>query len=99
MRLMMRCACIIGNSSSAIREGTIIGTPAVNVGTRQSSRERGKNVIDVEHDQKQIIEAIRHQIHAGRYPPEYVYGDGHAGARIAEVLANCPIHVQKRFFS
>lgn len=98
IRLMMRCACMIGNSSSAIREGAILGVPVVNVGTRQDSRERGKNIMDVGYDREQIAEAIRKQIDSGRYPPEYIYGDGHAGVRIAEVLARCLINIQKRFF-
>ena len=98
VRLMIRCTCMIGNSSSAIREGAIVGTPAVNIGTRQNSRERGKNVIDAEHDNKQIAESIRYQIRKGRYPPECIYGDGHAGERIAEILAHCSIHIQKRFY-
>ena len=34
----------IGNSSSGIREGAYIGTPVVNIGTRQNKRERGKNI-------------------------------------------------------
>jgi UDP-hydrolysing UDP-N-acetyl-D-glucosamine 2-epimerase len=98
IRLMMRCACMIGNSSSAIREGAILGVPVVNIGTRQDGRERGKNVKDVGYDREQIIEGIRQQINNGRYPPEYIYGDGHAGERIAEVLARSPINIQKRFF-
>src|SRR5258708_11155635 len=34
--LMARTACLVGNSSSGIREGAYIGTPVVNVGTRQA---------------------------------------------------------------
>jgi UDP-hydrolysing UDP-N-acetyl-D-glucosamine 2-epimerase len=98
VRLMMRCVCMVGNSSSAIREGAILGTPAVSIGTRQNGRERGKNVIDVEHDQKQITDAIRHQIHNGRYSPEHIYGDGLAGERIADILSQCSVHIQKRSF-
>src|SRR5207247_2302941 len=41
VRLMQRSACIVGNSSSAIREGSFVGTPAVNIGTRQRHRQRG----------------------------------------------------------
>ena len=34
---------LVGNSSSGIREGAFIGTPVVNIGTRQTARERGSN--------------------------------------------------------
>lgn len=96
VRLMMRCSCIIGNSSSAIREGAFLGVPAVNIGTRQMSRERGKNVIDVDYEREEIQGAVKQQLDNGRYPSEHIYGDGHAGERIADILATCELDVQKR---
>jgi UDP-hydrolysing UDP-N-acetyl-D-glucosamine 2-epimerase len=96
VRLMNNTACLIGNSSSAIREGALVGVPAVNVGTRQQSRQRAGNVIDVDHDAVAIADAIRRQLAHGRYAPAPVYGDGHAGTRIAQVLADVRVDVQKR---
>lgn len=96
IRLMMRCACMVGNSSAAIREGAFLGLPAVNIGTRQMRRERGKNVVDVDYDREQILGAIQQQLHNGRYPPEHIYGDGHAGERIANILSSCELRIQKR---
>ncbi len=95
-RLMNRCACMVGNSSAAIREGAFLGVPAVNIGSRQMGREQGKNVIDVEYNGDQILDAIQRQLRNGHYPSDPLYGDGHAGERIAKVLANCPIQIQKR---
>lgn len=94
--LMRRTACLIGNSSSAIREGAFVGTPAVNIGTRQSMRQRGMNVIEVDHDREAIIQAVRQQLAHGPYPSDPIYGDGHAGERIADILATCGWQVQKR---
>ena len=96
LRLMKSAACLVGNSSAPLREGAFIGTPAVNVGSRQDGRERGPNLVDVDHDRAAIVEAIRRQIEHGPYPPTHMYGDGHAGGRIADVLAQAPLHVQKR---
>lgn len=96
IRLMRRTACIVGNSSSAIREGAFIGTPAVNVGTRQAKRQRGRNVIDVESKAEPIADAIMQQVELGSYVSEPIYGDGHAGERIADVLANCSWQLQKQ---
>lgn len=96
IRLMDRTACLIGNSSSAIREGAFIGVPAVNIGTRQHSRQRGSNLVDVPHDRAAVAEAITRQIRHGRYPPESLYGDGCAGQRIADVLARVEVQIQKR---
>ncbi len=96
MRLMAHSACMIGNSSAAVREGAFLGLPAINVGSRQDGRERGSNVIDVGYDRDQIVEATRRQLSNGSYPLLPLYGDGHAGERIAGILATCPLRVQKR---
>lgn len=96
VRLMMRCACMVGNSSAAVREGAFLGVPAVNIGTRQTGRERGKNVLDVDYDREQILDAIQVQLRNGRYPSDPIYGDGHAGERIADILSRCELQIQKR---
>ncbi len=94
--LMRRTACLIGNSSSGIREGAYIGTPVVNIGTRQAGRERAENVIDVEYGEANIRQAVEKQLAHGPYPMRDTYGDGNAGQRIADALANlAPVEVQK----
>ena len=95
-RLMKNTACLVGNSSSGIREGAYIGTPCVNIGSRQNGRERGQNVIDADTDEDQIYEVIEKQIAHGPYPSEPIYGDGHAGERIADILSKVEVNVQKR---
>jgi UDP-hydrolysing UDP-N-acetyl-D-glucosamine 2-epimerase len=94
IRLMTKTACIVGNSSSAIREGAFIGTPAVNIGSRQDMRQRGKNIVDVEHNRNTIAVAVRQQIEHARYPSDPIYGDGKAGERIAAVLSECSLQIQ-----
>ena len=95
IKLMKNTACLVGNSSSGIRDGAFIGTPSVNIGTRQNMRERGQNVIDVDNDQQAINTALKQQIKNGAYPSEAIYGDGKAGERIADVLASCQWEIQK----
>jgi UDP-hydrolysing UDP-N-acetyl-D-glucosamine 2-epimerase len=87
VRLMMRCAVMVGNSSAAVREGAYLGVPAVNVGSRQAGRERGGNVLDAGYERGEIMEAVRRQLEHGRYGSLPVYGDGNAGRRIADILA------------
>ncbi len=95
--LMKHASCLVGNSSSGIREGAYIGVPVVNIGTRQQDRERGENVIDVPYDKDNILEAIRVQVNHGPYEADPVYGDGKAGERVAEILANMSdIQIQKK---
>ena len=96
VRLMLLCACTVGNSSAPIREGAFLGVPAVNIGTRQGGRDRGPNVLDVDYGRDAILDGIRRQIAHGRYPSDPLYGDGGAGPRIAEALARAPLSVQKR---
>lgn len=95
-RLIVNSACLVGNSSSAIREGSFLGVPAIDIGTRQRGRQRGENVIHVDYNANEIEEAIRYQIRNGRYPSSQLYGDGKAGKRIADVLAKVEFKIQKR---
>lgn len=95
-RLMKRTVCLVGNSSSGIREGAFIGTPVVNIGTRQDMRERGPNVVDAPHEAGAIAHAMRQQIAHGPYESLPIYGDGKAGKRIAELLSTKTVNVQKR---
>ena len=95
--LMSFCACMAGNSSAGIIESSYIGTPVVNIGTRQNGRERGKNVIDVGYNSNEIIEAIKRNVQHGRFPSESIYGDGNSSKKIADILASCDLScIQKK---
>ena len=96
LRLLCGATAIVGNSSVAIRECSYLGVPAVNVGTRQLGRERGHNVIDVPHDRRDIAAAIRTHMSQGKPPQDLLYGDGRAGARIADTLATARFTIDKR---
>lgn len=96
LRLAYNASCIVGNSSVAIRECSFLGVPAVNVGTRQTGRERGRNVIDVDYDRDQIRGAIKHHLNSDRPPSDHVYGDGRAASRIADGLMACDLAVEKK---
>jgi UDP-hydrolysing UDP-N-acetyl-D-glucosamine 2-epimerase len=96
LRLLHGATAIVGNSSVAIRECSFLGVPAVNVGSRQRGRERGRNVIDVDHDRAAIGVAIREHARRGRPAPDHLYGDGRAGERIADAIANADLRVDKQ---
>ncbi|MEP4378263.1 MAG: UDP-N-acetylglucosamine 2-epimerase [Alphaproteobacteria bacterium] len=95
-RLINNTAVLVGNSSSALREGAYLGVPAVNVGTRQGGREHAANVRHAGYDPDAIELAAREQMEHGRYESSHMFGDGHAGKRIANLLAESEIVVQKR---
>ena len=96
LRLLCASTAIVGNSSVAIRECSYLGVPAVNIGTRQMGRERGHNVIDVAHDRQEIADAIATHIKRGKPKRDLLYGDGKAGARIADCLAQAGLTIEKR---
>ena len=85
-----------GNSSSGIKEAPAFGCPTVNIGSRQSGRLRGDNVLDADYDASQIAsalrtalfdEAFRQRARNGVNP----YWQGGAGERVAKILATVPI--------
>ena len=47
--MMALASVMLGNSSSGIIEAASFALPVVNIGTRQSGRARGTNVIDVDY--------------------------------------------------
>ena len=83
----------IGNSSSGIKETPAFGCPTINIGSRQNGRLRANNVLDVDYDEKAIINAVekcfsdnsfRHQC----FNCENPYYVGGAGKKISEVLSS-----------
>jgi UDP-hydrolysing UDP-N-acetyl-D-glucosamine 2-epimerase len=94
--MLANSRCIIGNSSTGIREASFLGVPTVNIGSRQRGRECGRNVIHVDHNQREIGDALERQLANGRYESDPVYGDGSAGPRIAELLAAEKLTTEKK---
>jgi UDP-hydrolysing UDP-N-acetyl-D-glucosamine 2-epimerase len=96
LRLLCNSKCLVGNSSVGVRECSYLGVPVVNIGSRQTGRDRGVNVIDVDYDREAILGGIDKHLSNGTYQSDPIYGDGRAGERIAELLATRPLHIEKR---
>ena len=96
IRVLHRSRCIVGNSSVGIRECSYLGVPTVNIGGRQEGRDRGRNVIDVPYDRKQIRSAIERCMTIGKFSSDPLYGDGRSGERIARLLVDVPLEIEKR---
>ena len=96
LRLLIGAHCLVGNSSVGIRESSYVGVPVVNIGNRQAGRDRGPNVIDVGYRWEDIKAAVKYQIANGCYPSHTLYGDGRAGERITNLLAEVPLSIEKR---
>ncbi len=96
--LIRRTACLVGNSSAGIKECSFLGTPVVNIGTRQHNRLRGPNVFDVDYDAARIRDAISRQVAHGAYPRSEIYYKPDTSRRIAEIIATTPLYTQKSFY-
>ena len=102
--MMTIAAAMVGNSSSGIVEAASFELPVVNIGSRQSGRVRGANVIDVGYKQTSILEGLRKaldpQFHARLRGIHNPYGSGGASGKIVEVLKQVQLDdklVMKRF--
>jgi len=96
LKLLDNSFCLAGNSSVGIRECGYLGVPVVNIGSRQTGRERAPNVMDVGYDQAAITSAIRDQVAHGKYKQAATYGNGNAGKQIADLLAKEKLKFWKR---
>lgn len=94
--LLKAACCIIGNSSSGLREASFLGTATINIGSRQHLRERGPNVIDTGYSAAEILDAFNvHMSFGFNYPPSHIYGDGFSGKKIANILSSCSLSTTK----
>ena len=95
LSLLINSRGIVGNSSVAIRECSYLGVPAINIGSRQNRRDRGRNVVDVAHDSAAIQAAITSMWNNTERLQDTVYGNGNAGTQIANVLGTIPLSIEK----
>jgi UDP-hydrolysing UDP-N-acetyl-D-glucosamine 2-epimerase len=95
LRLLKNSLCLVGNSSVGIRECAFLGVPVVNIGSRQNRRQKSSSVIECGYNQTEISNAINKQLSNSHYEPDYIYGDGTAGQKIAEALATCTLMSHK----
>uniref|UniRef100_A0A4W3JXP1 Glucosamine (UDP-N-acetyl)-2-epimerase/N-acetylmannosamine kinase n=1 Tax=Callorhinchus milii TaxID=7868 RepID=A0A4W3JXP1_CALMI len=100
IQLVAYAGLMIGNSSCGVREAGAFGTPVINLGTRQTGRETGENVLHVRDAdcQNKILHALQLQF-AKQYPCSKIYGDGNAVPRILKFLKSIDINepLQKNF--
>ncbi len=97
LSLLHNSKCLVGNSSSGIREASFLGIPSVNIGTRQSYRETSKNVINTNHNPEKITKAIQYHLKKGKYKGSNLYGNGKAAKKIVSILKKIKsINIKKK---
>lgn len=97
LTLLKNTKCLIGNSSAGMKESSYLGTPVVNIGSRQNNRLRAENVIDIEENNAKLREAIKKQIKNGPYKSSHLYSANDTSKNIAETLATVNLYTQKNF--
>ena len=94
-RVLKNAKCLVGNSSSFIREGSFLGVPAVIVGDRQKGRESGENIIISFYDRNEIEKKVIDQMDKD-IKGESIFGKGNAGIQIADKLLKTDLDFVKR---
>jgi UDP-hydrolysing UDP-N-acetyl-D-glucosamine 2-epimerase len=84
---MSHCSCLIGNSSSGIRESASFGVPCINIGYRQADRERNKNTIDIG-ENYELLESMISKNLTKRYKIDNIYYQKNCSKRIVNEIAN-----------
>tara|TARA_Y100001954_G_C15776003_1_gene587059 strand:- start:472 stop:1674 length:1203 start_codon:yes stop_codon:yes gene_type:complete len=85
-----------GNSSSGIKETAIFKCPTVNIGSRQKSRLRGNNIIDVDYDDLAIYNAVNTCLYNSNFRNKAFntsnpYGLGNTGIKIVNFISKVKI--------
>jgi UDP-hydrolysing UDP-N-acetyl-D-glucosamine 2-epimerase len=71
IRLLDHAHLLLGNTSSGIKEGAVVGIPYILVGNRQINRETTKNVVRVKMDEVSIVELC--DIYLSEDPVKFAY--------------------------
>ena len=97
-RVLASVDVVVGNSSSGVIEAATAGVPAVDVGARQAGRDRAPSVVHAPVDAAEIADAVRAVLGTVVEEGSNPYGDGTAGARIAEVVRAAPAVSRRKPF-
>jgi len=95
-RVLNNAKCVVGNSSSFIREGSFLGVPVVLVGDRQEDREHGSNLVFSDYDKQDIMKKVSIQLKNGQYESSQLFGSGNAGKLMSDKLSVINLNIKKR---
>jgi len=95
--ILNKTICLVGNSSSGVREGCYLGLKNICVGSRQSGREIGKNTIMIENNEAKLLKILKKVIKSNSSKKrDYKYGDGNAGKKIIKILEKIDFKFEKK---
>jgi UDP-N-acetylglucosamine 2-epimerase len=85
IRLLAKAKCLVGNSSSFLKEASIFGTPALIIGDRQENRLFPPSALRVPFQEFAIREGLKMQLES-RYEPSGIYYQKNTSRKIAEKI-------------
>tara|TARA_Y100000591_G_C21822563_1_gene694545 strand:+ start:843 stop:2009 length:1167 start_codon:yes stop_codon:yes gene_type:complete len=97
INILRKCSCLLGNSSCGILEAPILKIPVINIGNRQKARLHARNVIFVDHNKKEIINALNYVMYNKKYRRmlsnvKNPYGDGKSSKKIVKLIEKIDIN-------
>ena len=92
--LMKHAACLVGNSSTGVREAPFLGIPSLDVGTRQTNRALAASVTACAAGDRASIDQFLKTQWGKRHAPDIGFGEGRAAERFVEVLSD-PVFWQR----
>ncbi len=100
VNLIRNSSALIGNSSMGILEGPYYQLPVINVGRRQMGRLNAGNVIFVDYNTSEILDALEKSCFDKDYTKHVKglinpFGDGRASIKIAKSLESIDLHDKK----
>jgi len=98
LKIINKSECLVGNTSSGIRECSYLAIPFINIGDRQDQRERGMNVFETRINGKEILRNIQKAIKTKKkIKRSNLYGNGNSGSKILKILKKVDLNISKKF--
>ena len=98
--LLRNASCIVGNSSTGVREAPFLGIPSLDFGSRQNGRSNGKSITHAdEFNPKKISDFLTNEW-GKRLQPSYEFGDGQASKKFGLAISKSSFwngDLQKKF--
>ena len=104
LSLLALSEAVVGNSSSGIIEAPVFKVPTLNIGSRQTGREKAESIVDVQMDLNAIVEKLSWMLEQkgqGHFKnTKSLFGEGNASAEIKTILDSISLSrdLRKRFY-
>lgn len=85
LTLLKNSYCIIGNSSSGVREAPFYGVPSIDLGSRQKDRTQNKSIFNLNFDVKKILKTLD-ALNKKKFSIAKLYGEGDSAKKIVKIL-------------